>query len=168
MLIDGRFGATVVNATKRAMLGNGTSKESVVLRNMNQFIFRGVLKDGNENTDNPTPNHIVIDFKNYGTSIYGGSDWDWLEKHVNWMRLKEIRLQYRVPVNWLKSATHNLLSAASVWVSANDLFTMTNYSGVDAVGNSLSAAMGGTGGIGMDVWSAPTPRSISVGINLTF
>ncbi|MBQ4197737.1 MAG: SusC/RagA family TonB-linked outer membrane protein [Bacteroidales bacterium] len=168
LLIDGRFGATVVNGTKRAMMGNGTSKESVILRSMNQYIFRGVLKDGHENDEVPTPNNVVVDFSNFGNGIYGGSDWDWLEKHVNWMRLKEIRFQYRVPANWLKSATHNLLSNASVWVSANDLWTLTNYSGVDAVGNSNSASLGGTGGIGIDAWGIPTPRSVSLGVNLTF
>lgn len=168
MLLDGRFGATVVNATKRQMMSNGTSTESLWMRtNDKKYIFNGVLNDGKQNSDNPTPSHIAVDFSNYNTT-YSGTDWDWLEKHVNWMRLKEIRLQYTLPKNWLQSATHNLLSAASVWISANDLFTLTNYSGVDAVGNSNSASLGGTGGIGIDAWGVPTPRSMSIGINLTF
>lgn len=168
MLLDGRFGATVVNATKRQMMQNGTSTESLWMRTNNKkYIFKGVLNDGLQDTDNPTPSHIAVDFSNYST-IYSGTDWDWLEKHVNWLRLKEIRFQYTLPKNWLQSATHNLLSAASVWISANDLFTLTNYSGVDAVGNSNSASLGGTGGIGIDAWGIPTPRSMSVGINLTF
>ena len=168
MLLDGRFGATVVNATKRQMMSNGTSTESLWMRtNDKKYIFNGVLNDGKQDSDNPTPSHIAVDFSNYSTT-YSGTDWDWLEKHVNWMRLKEIRLQYTLPKNWLQSATHNLLSAASVWISANDLFTLTNYSGVDAVGNSNSASLGGTGGIGIDAWGVPTPRSMSIGINLTF
>ena len=168
MLLDGRFGATVVNATKRQMMQNGTSTESLWMRtNDKKYVFRGVLQDGLENTDNPTPSHIAVDFSNYSTT-YSGTDWDWLEKHVNYLRMKECRFQYTLPKNWLQSATHNLLSAASVWIAANDLFTLTNYSGVDAVGNSNSASLGGTGGIGIDCWAIPTPRSISVGINLTF
>ncbi len=168
MLLDGRFGATVVNATKRQMMSNGTSTESLWMRTNNKkYIFKGVLNDGLQDTENPTPSNIAVDFSNYST-IYSGTDWDWLEKHVNWMRLKEIRFQYTLPKNWLQSATHNLLSAASVWISANDLFTLTNYSGVDAVGNSNSASLGGTGGIGIDAWGVPTPRSMSLGINLTF
>jgi TonB-linked SusC/RagA family outer membrane protein len=167
MLLDGRFGATVVNGTMRQMLSNGLSPMSVYLRQQGQYILRGVLKDGHENSDNPTTNHIVFDYSNLSTT-WTGTDYDWLEKHVNYLRMKEIRFQYTLPKNWLKSATHNLLSAASVWISANDLFTLTNYSGVDAVGNSNSAAFGGTGGIGIDAYSVPTPRSLSVGINLTF
>jgi TonB-linked SusC/RagA family outer membrane protein len=167
MLLDGRFGASIINATKYNMMVNGTSKESVEMRQNGKYIFNGVLKDGNENTDNPTPNNIIVDYS-IMPSYYGGADISWFEKHVNYLRLKECRFQYTLPKNWLQSATHNLLSAASVWISANDLITITNYSGIDPVGNANSAALGGTGGFGMDWWGTPTPRSITVGINLTF
>ncbi|MCK7533263.1 MAG: hypothetical protein MZV63_20645 [Marinilabiliales bacterium] len=50
----------------------------------------------------------------------------------------------------------------------NDLAVWTNYSGIDAVGNTVSAAAGGTGGEGIDVWSLPNPRGYSVGLNVTF
>ena len=166
MLFSGRFGAAIVNGTKYQMMVNGTSKESVALRQQGRYIFDGVLKNGNQDS-NPTPNNIVVDFSNM-PSYFTGADIQWFEKHVNYIRMQECRLQYTVPRNWLKNATHNLLSAASVWVSANDLFTITNYSGIDAVGNANSAALGGTGGFGIDWWGIPTPRSVSVGINLTF
>ena len=170
MLFAGRFGAAIVNGTARDMLYRGMSKSSLKLRNLGKYIFDGVLYDGKQNSDNPTPNNIVHDFAlpANGSYAYLGPGISWFEKHVNYLRMQECRLQYRVPANWLKSATHNLLSAASVWISANDLFTLTNYSGIDAVGNSNSAALGGTGGVGIDNWSIPTPRSMSVGINLTF
>jgi len=45
---------------------------------------------------------------------------------------------------------------------------MTNYSGIDAVGNTVSAALGGVGGEGMDVWSLPSPRGYTVGLSVTF
>ena len=167
MLLDGRFGASIINATKYNMMVNGTSKESVEMRQNGKYIFNGVLKDGNENTDHPTPNNIIVDYS-IMPSYYGGAEISWFEKHVNYLRLKECRFQYTLPRNWLQSATHNLLSAASVWISANDLITITNYSGIDPVGNANSAALGGTGGFGMDWWGTPTPRSITVGINLTF
>ena len=61
-----------------------------------------------------------------------------------------------------------IISIADVFISANDLFVWTNYSGIDAVGNTVSAAAGGTGGEGYDVWSLPSPRGISIGFSLTF
>ena len=165
VVFAGRYHATVVNGTKRAMMGNGTSWESVTLREGPSVIFRGVLKDGKEDTDHPTVNTIAY---NYATGIYSGQDPDWIEKHVNYLRCQEVRLNYNVPSKWLKNVTHNLISQANVWVAANDLFVVTNYSGIDAVGNTTSAALGGTGGEGYDIWSIPNPRTLSFGISLTF
>ena len=153
------------------MLYRGMSKSSLKLRTLGKYVFNGVLYNGNQNNpDYANTNHIVHDFAlpANGSYPYLGPGISWFEKHVNYLRMQEIRFQYTLPKNWLQSATHNLLSAASVWVSANDLFTLTNYSGIDAVGNSNSAALGGTGGVGIDNWSIPTPRSVSVGVNLTF
>lgn len=167
-MLAGRFKATVVNGTKRSMMTTGTSWESVKLRESGPVIFNGVLKDGKENSDNPTKNTIVVDYKTYGTSIYGGYDEDWLEKNVNYLRLQELRLSYTVPTKHLKKMFSGLISNANIYLCGNDLCTWTNYSGIDAVGNTVSAAAGGTGGEGYDVWSLPNPRSISFGISLTF
>ncbi|MFA6879582.1 MAG: SusC/RagA family TonB-linked outer membrane protein, partial [Bacteroidales bacterium] len=149
----------------RDMLGRGTSWESVKLRESPSKIFKGVLRDGNEETDNPTVNTITV---NYGVGVYSGNDEDWLEKNVNYIRLQELRFSYTIPSSWLTNITHRIVSAASVWVAGNDLAVWTNYSGIDAVGNTASAALGGTGGEGYDVWSIPNPRTYSLGINLTF
>jgi len=165
-LFSGRFKTTVVNGTKRSMMTSGTSWESVTLRESKPVIFNGVLKDGNENTDNPTLNKIEVDYKVYGASIYGGSDEDWLEKNVNYLRLQDVRLTYRVPLSIIKKT--GFLAAADIYMGGNDLFTLTNYSGIDAVGNTVSAAAGGTGGEGYDMWSLPSPRGISFGFSLTF
>lgn len=164
-MFSGRYGATVVNGTKRSMMTSGTSWESVDLRESKPVVFKGVLKDGNENTDHPTRNNIAIDYSAYGTSIYGGGDEDWLEKDVNYLRLQELRLSYRIPARLLSRTS--LISHANLFIAGNDLFTWTNYSGIDAVGNTVSAAAGGTGGEGYDVWSLPNPRSISVGFSIT-
>ncbi len=164
-MFSGRYKATVVNGTKRSMMTSGTSWESVDLRESKPVVFNGVLKDGNENTDNPTINRIAVNYSAYGTSIYGGGDEDWLEKDVNYLRLQELRLSYRIPANFLSKT--GLISQANLFIAGNDLLTWTNYSGIDAVGNTVSAAAGGTGGEGYDVWSLPNPRSISVGFSIT-
>lgn len=167
-LFSGKIGAAVVNATKRDMMANGSSWESVELRERGSYVFNGVLKNGMEETDHPTPNNIVVNFKTYGSGIYTGNDEDWFEKNVNYLRMQEIRLSYTVPQKWLSNVTRKLVSSATIWVAANDLCTWTNYSGIDAVGNGASASLGGSGGVGIDSWGIPTPRSYSFGINLTF
>lgn len=164
-MFSGRYKATVVNGTKRSMMEKGTSWESVELRERGPVVFNGVLKDGNENTTSPTKNNITVSYDTYGASIYTGSDEDWLEKNVNYLRLQELRVSYTMPAKWLKKS---LISNANIYAAGNDLFTWTNYSGIDAVGNTVSAAAGGTGGEGYDVWSIPNPRGISFGLSLTF
>jgi TonB-linked SusC/RagA family outer membrane protein len=167
-MFAGRYHATVVNGTKRTMMQRGTSWESVDLRERGPVVFNGVLKDGNEETANPTSNNISVNYQTYGSSIYTGYDEDWLEKNVNYLRLQELRLSYTAPPKVLKKIFNGFISNAVVYVSGNDLCTWTNYSGIDAVGNTVSAAAGGTGGEGYDVWSIPNPRVISFGISLTF
>ena len=164
-MLAGRFKATVVNGTKRSMMTSGASWESVALRERGPVVFNGVLKDGNENTANPTKNMISVTYDTYGESIYAGGDEDWLEKNVNYLRLQELRLAYTVPSRVLQNT---LIANANIFVAGSDLVTWTNYSGVDAVGNTVSAAAGGTGGEGYDVWSLPNPRGFSFGVSLTF
>ena len=84
------------------------------------------------------------------------------------MRLQELRLSYTVPQKALKNLTRGFISYATISISGNDLVTWTNYSGIDAVGNTVSAAAGGVGGEGYDTWAIPSPRGITCGVSLTF
>jgi TonB-linked SusC/RagA family outer membrane protein len=163
-MFSGRYKTTIVNGTKRMMMESGLSWESVDLRESGTFIFNGVLQDGNENTANPTKNNIEVDYRIY-SSGYSGSNEDWIEKDVNYLRLQELRLSYSLPGKLLAKTP---LSHASVFLAGNDLFVLTNYSGIDAVGNAVSAAAGGSGGQGMDVWALPSPRGYSIGLSVTF
>ncbi len=164
-MFSGRYKATVVNGTKRTMMGEGLSLESVKLRESGPVVFNGVLQDGNENSTNPTRNNIAVNFNLY-PSIYTGGDEDWIETGVHYLRMQELRLAYIIPERLLSKTA--ILSQASIFITGNDLAVWTNYSGIDAVGNTVSAAAGGTGGEGIDVWSLPSPRGLSVGINVTF
>jgi TonB-linked SusC/RagA family outer membrane protein len=167
-MFAGKVGATVINGTKRYMFGNGSSWESVTAREAGPVIFNGVLKDGYENTDTPTANDIAVTSGLTGTTLYTGLDPDWIEKDVHYIRLQEIRLAYTIPERSLKNFTRGLVSYATIFVTGNDLFTITNYSGIDAVGNTLSASAGGVGGEGYDTWALPSPRGFTCGISLTF
>ena len=167
-MVSGKLGATVINGTKRAMFTQGTSWESVAAREAGPVIFNGVLRDGNENTDHPTINTMAVTSGMTGTTLYSGADPDWIEKNVNYLRMQEVRLAYTIPQRKLKDLTHGLVSYATIFVTGNDLFTITNYSGIDAVGNTVSASAGGVGGEGYDTWALPSPRGFSCGISLNF
>jgi TonB-linked SusC/RagA family outer membrane protein len=164
-MLSGRYKATVVNGTKYYGMKRGTSWESVKMRERGPVVFDGVLEDGLENTDNPTVNNISVTYNTYGTSIYGGADEDWIEKNVHYLRLREVRLSYNLPS---KILSKSIFSKVNVYVAGNDLLTWTNYSGIDAVGNSMSAAAGGTGGEGFDFFGIPNPRGYSFGVSVSF
>ncbi len=166
-MLDGRFGATVVNGTKRYMMQYGYSQESVTLRESDPVVFDGVLKDTYQDSATPTTNTIGVKLGDlqYG---YAGQDPNWVEKNINYLRLAEVRLTYSISPEWLTKTTRKTISQASLFTSGSDLMVWTNYSGIDVVGNSNSAALGGTGGAGFDMMAIAAPRRISFGLSVTF
>lgn len=164
-MFQGRYHADVVNGTMRSMMGNGLSDASVTLRESGSYVFKGVLYDGKQDEADRTVNTIAVDMSK---TPYGGADEDWVQHKINYIRCQELRLAYVVPTGWLKRVTGGAVQNASVYVSGNDLFTITNYTGIDVAGNTMSAAAGGTGGEGYDCWSLPSPRTYSCGLSVTF
>ena len=119
-MFSGRYKATVVNGTKRFMMQEGLSWESVDQRESEPVIYNGVLQDGNENTANPTKNTIAVDYRLFPTTETGGDE-DWIEEDVHYLRLQELRLNYNLPARWLERTP---LSSASVFLCGNDLVCM--------------------------------------------
>lgn len=167
-MFSGKFKSTVINGTGRYLAQNGIDWDSVKKREQGSVIIPGVLKDGNENSENPTPNNIAITYGNYGGTIYAGSARDWVQPNINYLRMSELRLSYTFTEKFLKKATNGLLSYAQIYVSGSDLFTITNYNGLDAVGNTMSASAGGVGGEGYDTWGIPSPRGVTCGLSIQF
>jgi hypothetical protein len=83
-----------------------------------------------------------------------------IEKNINWVRRRDITLRVGLPESFAKNA--------SVFVTGTDLFLITNYTGLDPVVNGNTAAVGGSGGVGIDYGNFPTPRGLNFGINLGF
>ena len=57
---------------------------------------------------------------------------------------------------------------ASVFVKGTDLFLITNYTGLDPIVNGNTAAVGGSGGVGIDFGNFPMPRGFNFGIRMGF
>ena len=164
-LLDFRVGGDVYNATEYYLTTRGLSKRT--LNRETPRIVDGVLKDGLENTSNPTQNNIPIDLSrnsSYWSAIYPYQSF--IEKDINWMRLRDVTFSYNFPSKLLKKT--NVLKNASVFLTGTDLFLVTNYSGLDPVGNGNSAAVGGAGGVGLDYGNFPLPRGYNIGIRAGF
>ncbi|PYP15824.1 MAG: SusC/RagA family TonB-linked outer membrane protein [Gemmatimonadetes bacterium] len=159
-MLDIRKGGDVFNATQHYLTTHGLSMETLD-RNQPRVID-GVLRDGKENSANPTPNNIVI-VPGAQTAYYTNTSEElYIEKDINWLRLRDITLRYELPGRLLRARN------ASVYLTGTDLFLITNYSGLDPIVNGNTAAVGGSGAVGMDFGNFPMPRALNFGINVGF
>ena len=159
-LLDIRRGGDVFNATEHYLTQRGLTTST--LDRETPRVVKGVLRDGKENTANPTPNNIVVTPSvqtNYYTTM---SEELFIEKNINWIRLRDITLNYQLPERLTHART------ANIFVTATDLFMITNYTGLDPLTNSNTAGVGGSGGVGIDYGSLPIPRGLNVGLRLGF
>ncbi|HEX6575840.1 MAG TPA: TonB-dependent receptor, partial [Gemmatimonadaceae bacterium] len=157
MLWDIRKGGDVFNATEQYLTARGLSPST--LDRWEPRVIDGVLRDGKENSANPTPNTIVV-VPAVNTTYYTNiSEELFIEKDINWLRLRDITVSYALP--------ERLIRNASVFITGTDLFLWTNYTGLDPIVNGNTAAVGGSGAAGIDFGNFPIPRGINFGIKLT-
>jgi len=157
-LLDMRKGGDIFNATEHYLTVRGLATST--LDRETPRVIDGVLKDGNENSASPTPNNISVipaEDPNYYLNM---SEEYFIEKDINWVRLRSATLSYILPQNWVRNA--------SLYVTGTDLFIITNYTGLDPVVNGNTAAVGGAGAVGIDYGNFPIPRGIDFGIRLAF
>ncbi|WP_316799268.1 SusC/RagA family TonB-linked outer membrane protein [Pedobacter frigidisoli] len=164
-LLDVKVGGDIYNATEEYLYIRGLSKLS--LDRETPRIIEGVFRDGLENTANPTKNNIVV-IPYITTSYYSTSfnTADFIQKDVNWVRLKDITLSYNLPKSLFTN--NKVFKSASVFFTGTDLLMLTNYNGVDPQTSGLSAAAGGLGGNGIDYGSAGQPRGYNFGLKIGF
>ena len=164
-LWDLRVGGDIYNGTDQLLTKIGKGQRTGD-RNT-PIIVNGVLKDGLENTANPTKNTIVI-VPYYLSNYYALSlpDEEFIEHDVNWFRLRDLTLTYKFGPNLTNRV--KAIKGLSVFVTGNDLIVLSNYHGADAAVNANNPGTSGVGGYGMDLGSAPTPLGISAGFRVNF
>jgi TonB-linked SusC/RagA family outer membrane protein len=161
-LLDIRKGGDIVNATQHFLTSRGLSTRT--LDRLEPRVVNGVLRDGKENSANPTQNNIsVTPF--YQNGFYTGmSEELFIEKDVNWLRLKDVTFQYKLPASVV--GKQKLVKNASLFVTGTDLFLITNYSGLDPVVNGNTAAVGGSGAAGVDYGNFAMPIGLNFGLRI--
>ena len=156
-LVDIRKGGDIFNATEHYLTARGLSERT--LDRETPRIIPGVLRDGNENTANPTRNNIVVVPAVNNGYYLSASEEQYIEKDINWLRLREVTVDYRLPARFGRT---------SLFVTGTDLLIFTNYSGLDPVVNGTTAATTGSGAYGVDYGNFPTPRGLNFGIRTAF
>ncbi len=96
-------------------------------------------------------------------SEYGMVNSEFIED-ASYLRLNTMTLGYTLPANWTKKVG---VSNLRVYVTGNNLFCLSGYSGLDP-DVTTSSATGGFPTPGYDYNSYPKSRSFTVGANITF
>lgn len=162
-LWDLRYGGDVLNGTEYTNYVRQISLKT--LDREQPRIIKGVLQDGLENTDNPTPNTIAVTpFLNsnyYATNV--GPEM-FIEKNIKTLRLRDITLGFDVP----KPLIQRLRFAQNLgaFVTLTDLVLISNYSGMDPESNGNTPALGGVGGYGIDSGNMGKPIKMVLGLKL--
>ncbi len=115
----------------------------------------------------------LADAANYWTPSNSGSSFanpasknkSWVEstqflQDGSYVRLKNISLSYEINQKWLKLAT------AKIYVSAQNVATITRYKGFDPEATSTMA--GSDTDAGIDLGAYPSPKTITVGVQVKF
>lgn len=163
-LWDLKVGGDIFNATDRYLTTLGRSLRTA--DRMTPRVVKGVLQDGLENSSTPTANTIAV-VPYYNQAYYTTMpEEEFIEKDVNWLRLRDISLNYAFTPRFLRNA--KFVRSLSAFVTANDLVLITNYTGADPAVNGNTAGSRGVGGFGFDYGNIGTPISVNFGLKANF
>ncbi len=109
------------------------------------------------NTDTDVPKAVVGRTRRVSTRwIYDGS----------YIRLKNLSLGYNLPASVLNNLN---LSKLRIYVSAQNIFTITDYPGYDPeVNYNSGGSTNGNRNVGLDYGSYPNAKSYTLGVNIGF
>lgn len=103
----------------------------------------------------------------FGTSsVSGAANNDANSKFVedgSFLRMRNVTLGYSFPQALLSKL---YLTNARVYVSAQNLLTFTNYTGLDPENQNLGASQGAIPSLGVDFLTQPQPRVLMMGVNI--
>jgi outer membrane receptor protein involved in Fe transport len=160
-LLDFRRGGDIFNATQHYLVARGLDLST--LDREKPRVIDGVLRDGKENSATPTKNTITVIPATQTTYYSNMSEELFIEKNINWMRLRDVTLRYALPSGKILNARD-----ASVFVTGTDLFLLTNYTGLDPIVNANTAGTLGSGGVGIDLGNFPVPKGVNFGFSLKY
>ena len=171
VLFDIRKGGDIYNGTEYALVTNGLSKRTL-LNDRQSVTVSGVNSvTGADYTQTYTAGqNYNIGGTNYAGSYmiykywqnYAANSYNFITS-VNWVKLRSLSLTYDFS-SLLKSA--KFIKAISATAVGTNLFTWTNYKGMDPE-VSAAGGTGGSGSQGIDYLGVPAVRTFTFGINVS-
>ena len=155
-LFDISYGNTVYNATASALAYYGVGANT--LDRGETTVIEGVTADGSPNTTAVTKN------QRYYQTYYALLSDNFVEDG-SYGRMRYINLSY----NFDKKIFANTpIAGIEIYATARNLFTITNYSGVDPEINSFGGGVSGAGSVGIDNLSTPNTKGFDLGLKVNF
>ena len=155
-LLDIVQGVDVYNATESALVYYGLSTQTT---NRNEtIVLPGVDASGAVNTVSVTMDQAFYQnyyYKNTENFIEDGS----------FARLRYVTLSYKLPSKLLEKS---LFSSVELYATGRNLFTITNYSGVDPEVNTFGAGISGAGSMSIDNLGTPNVQGFDLGLKVRF
>lgn len=142
MFFQGSFGNDLLNFSRI-----DSESPIQIIRNRQDYVLDRFTS---ENVNSPNPSYTQI----LGDRAIN----DRVVEDASYVRLKNLRLGYNFPNLNVKG-----ISQLSVFATAQNVFTITDYSGFNPDVNSF-----GTNNIRLDYNSYPLARTITVGFNIGF
>ncbi len=163
VLVDGAFGAEVMNATSQFLLTNGSHAMLDEYRNR-EFVFDGVV-EVEEGVYETNTQPIALD-RDFFVNYYALAGTNFVEE-IYYVRLRNINLIYHLPSEWIARVG---MTRASVNLNLQNMHLWTNYSGGDPEVNNAGPGGGasGAGTMGVDYFQVPHRQAITLGINVNF
>ncbi len=153
MLFTGIQGVDVINAA------------AIPLRNyfsVAAFDRNAVNRYSETNTSSNFPRYSADD-KNANSRIS-----DRYIEDGSYFRMKNLIIGYSFSSNLLNNSFNGTLSKLRVYIQTQNLFTITDYSGLDPEIRPSYNSFGTIGGLGIDRGTSPAPKSFLVGLQLEF
>lgn len=109
----------------------------------------------------------ILPVLDYGDSYSGTNSNSYYVEKASFLRLKNVVLGYTFPKSWLSKAT---IQNLRLYVQAENLFTITGYSGLDPEFTNASISDGDGSDLkrGIDMGGWPTTKRFLFGVNFTF
>ncbi|MEO5788102.1 SusC/RagA family TonB-linked outer membrane protein [Gelidibacter sp.] len=156
-LLDIVQGGDVYNATESALAYYGLSTNTVAGRN-ESVVLPGVDAAGN-------PNTVAVDRdQNYYQNFYSQNSENFIEDG-SFTRLRYVTLSYKFPTQVLDKLS---LTGLEIYATGRNLFTITNYSGVDPEVNTFGAGISGAGSMNIDNLGTPNVKGFDLGLRFRF
>ena len=155
-LLDIVQGQNIYNATESALAYYGLSTNT--LDRGQTTTITGVTVDRN-------PNQVpILKNQNYFQNYYSANSENFIEDG-SFARLRYVTLSYNFPKNILERISINSLQ---VYATGRNLFTISDYSGIDPEINTFGAGISGAGSMYIDNLGTPSTRGFDLGLKFTF